>query len=181
MNSGLPWCGSGVRSCEPKTVLAGWRMPRNSQTGLQMGDSALCADVQTKMGFCSAMFSIVVKLVPNFAAISLLHVFAQATAQPADRALPQLAARRSTYRVTIKLAIHFFGNRVRWIYLPLKSTRIRDPLQTYSICLPKLLGTVCAPYAHCIRVWDRLHESPSSMSAVALTHCAKIQGFIAQN
>ena len=41
--------------------------------------------------------------------------------------------------------------------------------------------TVCAPYVRCIRACDRPHWSPSTMSAVSLTHCAKIRGFITQD
>ena len=41
--------------------------------------------------------------------------------------------------------------------------------------------TVCGPYARCLRLWDRPQWSPSAMSAVALTHCNKIRGSIAQN
>ena len=44
-----------------------------------------------------------------------------------------------------------------------------------------LMDTIFGPYVCYIRVWDRPHWSPSAMSTVALTHCEKIRGFIAQD
>ena len=55
--------------------------------------------------------------------------FTKAAARPADDVSPQSATQRTTYRVPIKPASHFYGGWVRWISLWTSITRIHAPLQ----------------------------------------------------
>ena len=75
----------------------------------------------------------------------------------------------------------FSGGWVRWMSLRMSIRRIHALLQTcFNMSAKVLLDTVFAPYYRHIRVWDRPRWSPSTMSAAALTHCAKIRGSIAK-